>query len=773
MSFELQESFDVYYAKTLLYSKKLDELEASKLRVLLRAGKGGDLTVKYTDTGIGRLKSAALGGKKGEFVPHFMCGISGIVRKCISGRKVHDIDIACCHATLLLKVTKDHGLPHKRLEEYVAYYKGWRDMVAGECKVTVDVAKDLFSSILYGGSPHVWAKDNNVDPKCINSAVEDLQRELKGNLDSILAHYPECIEHQKTAKPDHWNPRVSAMSFVLGSIEKKCLLAMKESFERRGRQVESLIHDGLTITRKEDVKGFGDEEICTTQQGPLTDHSPDLLSYVESDIFKKTGFKVKLVEKDMSSDLLDGREVTEVDNDNEAADEFIAHYTDVLKKDNGRTFILEDGVWSYDNTKEKLLKMCLDMDIVKVTNRATGEYEPYSKNVATAERIVKAVIAKLPTTIGFVKSLFDSNLGYLVFKNGVYNFKVGEFQPFDKYPDLKSTVRTTLRIERDFPDRDSLKEKMQWVEEKVLEPILPNKERREYFLQSSARGLAGHIEDKEWTTCLGERNGGKGVIVGCFEEAFEGYIGQFNADAFLYKTNVGDAAKDKSWMLDHEFKRLIFSNECTIDQSKGLKLNGGLIKNFSSGGDNLVARKNYKDEISFRVQCKMFLMANDLPPIRPPDALQFMTNISFETVFTEEWKEGMLPHIRAADPSIKATLRNDPQIKDAFLLMVLESYLDRKPVKMGVVKEDTDAMVKEESFEEQFNEYYEITGVEEDRVLRDHLLAKFKGEGSGPRKISLTLKKLGVNSAKSNGKTYYLGIKERPYGAPPGENADM
>lgn len=745
---KLYESFDVQDAKALIYSGVLNELDRSKLQTFLLRGRNtGSICVEYEDVGIGRFKSR-VPGKNGAFCPHFMCGITGDIRRCISGRFVHDIDIQCCHPTLLLKITKDHELPCELLESYVKHCKEWRKKVAKDCGVALDVAKSLFNRMVYGGGYREWAKDNNVAIEKIIPEIVAFYEEMNANRDKILVHFPECIEHQKTAKPNHWNPEASAMFFVLAEQEKKCLKVMIEAGFRCKLKPHSLMHDGLTF-----------ERITPVEKGEeLTNMPQEILDILEKSILRSTGFKVKLAEKSMTSKLLDDVHLFTVENDSEAADQFLEHYKDKIYRDqeDNRIFVLDNGLWSDMKIDDKMLKMCLDMDIVKEKDK---EYVCYSKDVPTAKRIIEAVKAKLQPTYGFTKSLFNSNLGKLVFKDGVYDFATATFTKFSDDPELVNKVRSTIRIEREYPQAANLVDTIAKVKKDVLDPILPNENRQKYFLQSCARGLAGHIEDKEWCSCIGARNAGKGVIVGCFEEAFGGYIGAFNADSFLYKTNIGDAAKDKSWMIDHEFKRLIFSNECTIDTSKGLKMNGNMIKNFASGGDPLIARKNHKDEIYFRVQSKLMLMCNDLPPINPPDALETMTQITFESVFAREVPEGAPSHVKLANADIKAWVRDDPLVKDAFLLLVLDHYSRARVTPPTEVVLDTKEWVDTESFSESVMKHYEITCDPNDKELSNNVVKKLSDLSLSSQKITKEFKQLGVVKHKSNGLCYYIGLK--------------
>lgn len=747
-TFKLFDTFDTAAAKTLLYSGRLNDLDAQKLRAFyLRGRANAAVQVEYFEEpgtpAIGRLKSR-VPGKNGAFVPHFMCGIPGDVRRCISGSLVHDVDIQCCHPTLLLKITKDLGLPCTRLESYVKDCKDWRKMVALDCNVPEETAKKLFNQMLYGGDYHSWAKEHKVDPETVRAAIKAFQCELEDNRAKILVGYPECVAHQKTAKPDHWNPEASAMFFVLAQAEKQCLLAMKQSFERKGYEVRTLMHDGLTVGRR---------------QEPVLE--PGLLRAVERDILKATAYEVKLVEKPMESTLLEGVQVIPVENDDEAADQFLDHHQEQIQQDVGRTFVLEDGLWNSDPkvVQRAMLKMCLAVDIVKEVG--DKEYQSYSKEVPCARRIIEAATAKLPMNRGFANALFDSNLGKLVFKDGVYDFATRTFGP-------DPNVKTCVRIEREFPkERDP--DMIQMVYDRVLNVILPNEDRRRYFLQYCARAMAGHIEDKKWGTCIGDRNSGKGVLVLAFQQAFGDYIGAFNAENFMYKTNIGDAAKDKSWMIDHEFKRLIFSNECMIDNEKGTKLNGNMIKNFSGGGDVMVARKNFRDEVEFRVQSRLMLMVNDLPPIKPADTFETMVKFTFESVFVPE--ERLNAHsiecYRLADPAIKAWIRSDPRVRDAFLHIVLDHYEATEPRVPQVVAEDTKEWNEDDTFSAEVAKLYEITGSKDDFIPTTKVSEDLKKPTNmGRNKIAMELRKLGVVKEKRWCKRLkkdswsYVGMKE-------------
>jgi hypothetical protein len=77
----------------------------------------------------------------------------------------------------------------------------------------------------------------------------------------------------------------SAFSFVLQTIERECLFAMEKSAKRNGRSLDTYIHDGGLIRKRE-----GEEEFPET-----------LLRIFEKDIEADTGFKLNLVSKPMDT----------------------------------------------------------------------------------------------------------------------------------------------------------------------------------------------------------------------------------------------------------------------------------------------------------------------------------------------------------------------------------------------------------------------------------------------------------------------------------------
>eukprot|EP01047_Picozoa_sp_COSAG01_P038482 COSAG01_NODE_3125_length_6546_cov_6.634869_4_plen_110_part_00 len=82
-----------------------------------------------------------------------------------------------------------------------------------------------------------------------------------------------------------------------------------------------------------------------------------------------------------------------------------------------------------------------------------------------------------------------------------------------------------------------------------------------------------------------------------------------------------------SWAMDYEFRRLCFSNEILTQPNKFL--DGALLKTFCSGGDTQEARRNHCDDVKFKLQATLLVLANDIPEIRPSDANQTLLPFAF------------------------------------------------------------------------------------------------------------------------------------------------
>jgi len=138
----------------------------------------------------------------------------------------------------------------------------------------------------------------------------------------------------------------------------------------------------------------------------------------------------------------------------------------------------------------------------------------------------------------------------------------------------------------------------------------------------------------------------------------------------LVYSKGGEPAKKQSWLVDFIGKRIVLSNEMKMQSP----LDGNMIKIAASGGDKVVGRKNYQNEMSFYLLTSCFLMCNDIPVIEPTDdAVKNRVRIS-------QWN---VQFVEKEKVNGKTRLLRDDEIKDkidtiewqhAFLKILCEAY---------------------------------------------------------------------------------------------------
>lgn len=291
--------------------------------------------------------------------------------------------------------------------------------------------------------------------------------------------------------------------------------------------------------------------------------------------------------------------------------------------------------------------------------------------------LIKAISFKAHINENFERDLYDNSLCKIVFNNGYYDFKKRKF--INNFDNLK----TVKKINYDF--------KTEWNEElnnelmeKIFYPIFgidtieKDKEKyelMEYFLQRLSRNVAGNVEDKRFFILCGLRDCGKGVICDLLKNTFEKYIYSTDSSNLLYKKNNGDSAKNNSWIIDLIYTRITITNEITLDEKE--YIDGNKIKKLCSGGDYITGRKNFKDEIEFRIQSSLMIACNDLPKIIPNDTLEKSDNIDFSSKFiNENYSEQKLTNIKyyKADENIKKVFIRRQDIKNQFILLLIKYY---------------------------------------------------------------------------------------------------
>jgi len=713
--FILNERFDTIGLQKLLTSDIVDDMEKGKLLKYKKYSKNGLIKIKYIKNKIGRLKIQADSLKDNETLTSqtYMWRTSKSV---LCSSIYYDLDVVNCHPKILLQIFDDMKLQSPYLYQYVNN----RDNFFEECKsmgLSRDLVKLLIMRIFYGGSIDAFIFDNpGITKNNIHKNFYSIYTELLFNRDKLM-RTDQLVEYRMEAmnRKDNGNIDGTALSLYLQTIECNILLAMYEFCKNNlgSSSVGALIHDGLHLDRK-----LADEYGIEA-----------LIENIKKCIYNKTKYHVDVKIKNFEGvDELD--DIITVNSDKEAGDII----SDLLKEDyimcGDRIFIRIDNIWTEnkDKIKRYLTKFIGNQNILMIKEDRDGvKLLPYSKMSKGCRDIEKFVE---PTDDRhFINKLWSSNIGKLCFNNGYWDFGLNKLC---KYEDNKN-LHTTIKIRRNY-NQGNINIKQQ-IYERVLYPIFNNdKDMMTVWLNYISRGMAGHIEDKSWAVNTGERNCGKSVLGGLISDTFESYVRATNSENFLYKNTATDSAKQLSWLVPCEFKRLLITNEITIDSEDKYKINGNILKKLSSGGDEMEARVNHKDEINFKVQSRVCMFANDLPPIEPSDAKETCITFRYKSKFVDSDdkrlnqnstmkdytinKDGeieylldengnnimkVLTNYHRKDDSIKDWCKKD-EVLDAFTDIIFEHYGEVAPLPKEMLDEIND--FKDEESDE--NKFYSL-----------------------------------------------------------------
>lgn len=616
----------------------------------------------------------ALDGTKGRWyakTPGAMQFMSRAIRHTLCKGVLIDLDLVNCHPSILLGLCKKRNIIHRHLERYVLDREHViREMVEVGGVSDRNKAKELVLVALNGGSVtaqvHLpWWEEMCTEFAAISSAIAN------------HADFQKFKCHTQRVHADEHNMNAKIVSAILCDRENHYLESLFSFLKAQGCILGDqcvLVFDGIMVADTPEIRG------------KVTDR--EFLGRFSSKIEEDVGclLEVKVKEFDQAFELPEDYDehiagdviVIERGHDMQAVDAFYTEYAGWLVMSKGRVFWYHDGIY-HEGEKAVRGHIVRTLQAMNIMMEGKAQLLPYSSNARHLLECAKLIMLDVRfEQEDFVRELWDSNLGYLAFKNGVYHFETKTFLP---YSAVEGKVYFTHKIDRDFPARVRSSVCKQ-LRSRVLNLIFKQPEQREYVLHCLARALAGCIQDKRWHVCMGERNSGKGVICDLLKMAFGPFVLTFNSENLLCSRlrGGGDAAKKQSWMAPLEFVRICLSNEIILGDG-ACKMDGNMVKRLASGGDEVEVRTNYKDEERKRLQCTAFMCCNECPPADPPDAYETLEVFSFGTKFVsqeeidgrEEGGRDVPEHWAPADPTIKGWIKN-PDVIDAFTRIVLDAY---------------------------------------------------------------------------------------------------
>lgn len=598
-------------------------------------------------------------GRVGTWSPSQQ-GMCREIRHTIARNIYDDIDIENAHPSLFSQFCTSRNIACPLLNQYVENRDAVREMICNETNNAKSTVKQEIIALLNGGHgtiSHNWLAAFKFEISNIHKLISQ-----------IAPQYLAIAKKNKANQNSSFNINGAAFNALICDIENDILHEMRLSFEHMGFTVGVLVFDGIQV-KKNNI-------------------TPEILQAVETNVYTKTRYRIRLSIKEMS----DGFEIPATAvasiflaaNDDIASDIFIQQIKEVVRKCESVVYVKVNNVWTSESAavNAELLCRCLTSNIFKKGKKGLL---PYSSDVRGSQSIIKATLCKLKNYSNLVSESKKTTLGKVCFVNGVYDLASQTLHPWEDVPEVMCLVTT----DRELGPRNE--EMIAIIHSRLLDTIFGEQDRKNTWLEHIARSIGGFVGDKWWTASFGERNSGKGLLTKACERAFGKYVNTLNGDSFIMeRSNDGDCAKRQGFLKECELPRLTFTSEIKLDESnKHVKLNGNMLKKFASGGDLLNARLLYCNASLFTVGGSLNIMCNDLPPIDPKDAIENMMvfNMPFKYMSTEEFGENPLPCFRVRDDTIKDWLEEETVI-DAFSWAVFDMFKPARVVPSTIVHGD-------------------------------------------------------------------------------------
>lgn len=732
-----QASFDFAVLKTemvdidnLQYLLKTDLISSDEKKALSKYHKRR-VQGKFVDV------SYVLGVKaKTEFVgrlsPKNGIGLqcfSRDIRAFLTGSNYWDIDMRNAQPVLLYQYAEKNGLEHGCLKRYCNQREEVLTQTMTDLGCNRDEAKQRYISLFFGSS--------NVDdlPDWIKTGLYPELCKIKNNIYLCNQTIAKKLKDDKN----------SVMAYVLQSLERNCLMAMDRALTLKGRSLDVFIHDGGLVRKTENEKEF-----------PI-----DLIKHIEWYIKDQTGYKVELIVKPIKSSFVKDEEVCNVIevpgsvivDDSFGARKFAELMGDFIILDNGVVWVFHNGLWN--NEPEFIRSVITNMGSNLVFSQNEKIYN-YSGIVKNTTNLMIKLPDILPANNGWFQQRIHSDIGKLLFPNGIYDFKTGIFST-----EFNPNIVFTGVMPRPFPVKDQ--ELVNKIRQISFDDAFSDDDDRSTLLHSLMRAFIGDTLRKKFIIGTGHPNSGKGMISTLLHSCMGMLCTDFNGNSLLYKSSTGESSREYGWLRNNVKSRISIGSEIMMKEKDAI--DGVLIKTISSGVDGIKMRGLYEKESSFVNKSTFFMFAQDIPPITPPDKAVQSRIIPIEWSYSYV-ENPVHPFEKKADFSL-AQFYSETKTGDAFFWLMVEEYEKwrttefAEPVLSEIMLSNRDDFVPSVDYLQVITDAgYVITNNPEDYVLFSELFKLFTGSKTTiGRGLNGTIGKKGYKKINKRTEMVYYGIK--------------
>lgn len=595
-------------------------------------------------------------------------GFERDVRNALSRSLYFDVDIENAHSAILLKVCQSKGWVCPMLQNYVEKREEVLSNIMNHYGASRKDAKNLMIRMMFLGHPESWVGETI----CENSTkpmeyVTQYKIELNNIAENVWRSYPDIVDIvNKKRKVSTTQKLSSCLSLMLQTEEHKILMAIDESLKAQGRSMDVFIFDGGLVRK-----------LASETQLPT-----DILRACERFVMDTLGYKIQLAVKPIETSLiLSTQDEARLVDPNVVVDDVYAAKTftrlmgDNIVYTDKALYVFNDsqGLWTDDDVA---IRQCVNKfeDELKFEQLDTETGKIRLFNYSGNEKNINNMLKNVPPFCvceDFFGKYADTSRGKLLYADGIYDYATDTFTK-----GFNPKIVFKDRIERPYPIlRDN--EMIQHVHTSLFEDTFMDEDKAasKYLRIGLARAMFGDFNSKLFYFCVGRSNAGKGVLTDALKAAFGGFVGTFNAGALAHNDKNGaDCAKQLSWVFGVKDKRMVISNEVSMNRA----FDGNLVKMLASGGDEFDARKNHKDEVKVINRSTLFCFVNDIPTINPYDdgVGNRVRCIEYKCVFTDD--EITKDFERVADKDIKDKFKHNVDYQNALIHIIEDSYKEFK-----------------------------------------------------------------------------------------------
>ena len=738
---KLFEKVDFNKLKLLLSSTELDEETKNQLTSYYKKKNGESIPVNYVyskDLG----EKGRLWAEKGISLQMIRCDI----RHTLARDFYHDIDMVNSGARLLSQYCKKHNIECPKLNDYVDNREIIIKQIENFHKFDRPQVKKLMSKLINLGSYKVESEDDESVKKM--KFLESFSEEMKNIANEICKIEKETYKSISKNKDKPFK-KATTLSTTLYTLENKCLMAMFEFFKENKINVGVLCFDGLMIEKN----------------NKINNDLPKIIKDCEKFVFNKTKYEIKLAVKPMDEELkIDLPEFTNyVESDKEAADKILLmEGKEKFKYCRGdlfiydeRTGIFEKGSDKHHNTLNYYLIKNRDYLNIIIGNTIKS----YGSDSKLMNNVIKFILAECKDD-HWIERVANSSLGYLLFKDGIYNMKKCKFT---KGFDPKIVFYSSVPWE--FPERneEEIENAFNISFGKLFEDPIP-------IMIALSRALAGDTHIKKFYFCPGKTNAGKSVLINMLQNAFGQYVATFNAESLAYKKRDSrDEGQKNRWGLLLRFTRILMSNEVKMNEP----IDGNAIKKHSAGSDKITGRGHGGNETEFQPHYTIFCMLNDIPKIEPmdPATIGRTEYIEFPYQFVDKNELNKKDTYKLKDKDINIKITKKAFIR-GFIYLMLDTYQYFIENGMPEFNKETKKRWTKENKQEnviisKIKEYYDITEDQNDKIPVIEI-RKFKETHrktfqtiSLARFHDILTDELNLTNSRDSKLRYWCGIRKR------------